>query len=147
MTRQRQIVKGIVDSRKLKKSITRNQYIKFVETVRGQRGYRIKSRTKGDYEIHIRWNDTSFNWLGWDNPHKDIWDMIFEYPDKTLKWIADTTGYNLDNIDDEGLTEFLYKTGMIVVKGNPTKYGYAKANLIISNFYETLINSLQRIKK
>lgn len=147
MSNRREIIKNIVESRKLKKSITRHQYRRHVETVKGQRGYRIKSRAKGEYEIHIRWNDTSFNWLGWDNPHMDIWDMIFAYPDKTIKWIYDTTGYNLDNISEEELTEFLYKTGMIVVKGNPTKYGYAKANLIISNFYETLVNSLERYQK
>lgn len=147
MSRASRIIKNIVDSRNLDKSITKKQYYKHVDTVRGQSGFKIKSRIKGEYEILIRWHDTSFNWLGWNNPHKDIWDMMESYPDKLLKWIYDTTGYNLDDISDKDLITFLYKTGMIVVKGNPTKYGYAKANVIISHLYETLINSLNRYVK
>lgn len=140
-------IQNIVGARNLKKSITRGQYNKHVETVRGQRGYKIKSRNKGEYEIHIRWYDTSFNWLGWNNPHKDVWDVMFNYPDNFIKWVYDKTGIDLDAVSEKELTEFLFKTGMVVIKGKPTRYGYAKANLIISNFYETLINSLNRMKK
>lgn len=147
MSRKTQIVKNIVDSRKLNKSITRKQYERHVETVKGQRGFKIKSRVKGEYEIHIRWHDTSFNWLGWDNPHMDIWEIMERYPDNLLKWIYSRTGYDLDNISDEDLIRFFYKTGMIEVKGNPTKYGYAKANVIINHLYETLVNSLERYVK
>lgn len=147
MSRANRIVNNIIDTRKLDKKITRRQYQKHVETLRGQRGFLIKSRRKGEYEILIRWHDYSFNWLGWENPHKNVWDMMETYPDKLLKWIYDTTGYNLDNISDKELITFLYKTGMIVVKGEPSRYGYAKANVIINHVYETLVNSLQRMNR
>lgn len=140
-------IKRTLEARKLTKSITRGQYKRHVETQKGVRGYTIKSREKGKYTIRIRIFDESFNWLGWDNPYTTIWDMLAIYPDKAMNWIYQETGIDLSTASPKEWYTLLYSTGAVEIEGEPSDYAYAKTAIIVSNFVEVAVNSVNRVQK
>lgn len=132
-----EVIKGL----KRNKFITDKQNLQFIETYKGQNGWVIKSKPGGgyDYEIQFRYQDLSFNWLDWDNPWTDIWDVMNHYPDKFLKWVNDTYGIDLLRCSLEELIQFLIDTGMLKIKGKPSAYAYYKLRILI----QAMLNILE----
>lgn len=139
-------IKGLHPTYKKGQYITAKQYAQASKVFSGFSGTTIKSQKNSKYKYEIKLNvmNVNFNWLGWNNRYKTVWEIALRYTYDFNKWVRDRFGIDLIECSFNEFLDFAIKTGLVRAKGNPPAHALYQARKILAAFkYKLMTGDIQ----